>query len=69
MVKVIHYSQITLDMNLIDYDTMTMVPKMQAINTVTVTRGKRDAGVGFQIFGVALGYTSGVKIVQGRHSR
>ena len=47
---------------------MTMVPKMQAINTVTVTRGKREGGVGFQIFGAALGYTSGVKIVQGRHA-
>lgn len=61
-------SQITLDINLIDYDTMTMIPKMQAINTVTVMRGKREGGIGFQIFGSALGYSSGVKIVQGRHA-
>ena len=61
-------SQITLDINLIDYDMMTMIPKMQAINTVMVSRGKREGGIGFQIFGAALGYTSGVKIVQGRHA-
>ncbi len=61
-------SQITLDINLIDYDTMTMIPKMQAINTVTVMRGKKEGGIGFQIFGAALGYSSGVKFVQGRHA-
>lgn len=61
-------SQITLDVNLIDYDTMTMIPRMQAINTVLVSRGKREGGFGMQIFGAALGYTSGVKTVQGRHA-
>lgn len=61
-------SQITFDINLIDYETMTMIPKMQAVNTVLVTRGKADVGVGFQIFGAALGYTSGIKYVQGRHA-
>lgn len=61
-------SQITLDINLIDYDTMTMIPKMQAINTVMVSRGKKDAGFGFEIFGASLGYQSGVKYVQGRHA-
>jgi hypothetical protein len=61
-------SQITLDINLIDYDTMTMIPRMQAVNTVTVRRGKADSMIGFELFGAALGYKSGVKTVQGRHA-
>ena len=61
-------SSISLDMNLIDFDSMAMIPRMQAVNSMKVFKAARDTEVGFSIMGAAFGFKGSVKKIQGRHA-
>ena len=61
-------SSITIDMNLQDFQTMSFIPQVQAINTIKVYKAAKDADIGFSIFGPAFGIKGSVKKVQGRHA-
>ena len=61
-------SSIGLDLNLIDFDTMSMLPRVQAVNSMKVYKVASDKEVGFSILGAAFGFKGGVKKIQGRHA-
>lgn len=61
-------SSITLDLNLIDFETMAMIPRMQAVNTISVFKAASDTEIGFSVFGMAFGVKGSVKKIQGRHA-
>lgn len=61
-------SSITIDLNITDVETMVMVPRVQAVNTMKVFKGASDLDIGFSIFGATFGYKSSVKKIQGRHA-
>ncbi len=61
-------SSITIDLNITDIETMAMVPRVQAVNTMRVFKAASDLDLGFSIFGATFGYKSSVKKIQGRHA-
>ncbi|SNS23246.1 Curli biogenesis system outer membrane secretion channel CsgG [Humidesulfovibrio mexicanus] len=61
-------SSITIDLNVTDVETMVMVPRVQAVNTMRVFKAASDLDIGFSIFGATFGYKSSVKKIQGRHA-
>lgn len=61
-------SSITIDLNITDVETMAMVPRVQAVNTMRVFKAASDMDIGFSIFGATFGYKSSVKKIQGRHA-
>ncbi len=61
-------SSITIDLNITDVETMAMVPRVQAVNTMRVFKAASDLDLGFSIFGASFGYKSSVKKIQGRHA-
>ncbi len=60
-------SRITLDFNLIDFNTMAGIPQMNTINTIEVNKVMKDKSLGINILGVSFGSKGSVKRVQGRH--
>ena len=60
--------RITVDINLIDFDTWAMIPKMNATNSINVYMGKNSASIGFSILAIAFGMHVSVKEIQGRHA-
>lgn len=60
-------SRITLDFNLIDFRTMSGVPRMNTVNTIEVHKVMKDKSLGVGIFGLSFGSKGSVKKVQGRH--
>ncbi|MDQ7834873.1 MAG: DUF4384 domain-containing protein [Humidesulfovibrio sp.] len=61
-------SSITIDLNITDVETMAMVPRVQAVNTMKVFKAASDLDLGFSIFGASFGYKSSIKKIQGRHA-
>ncbi|MHC1700373.1 MAG: DUF4384 domain-containing protein [Humidesulfovibrio sp.] len=61
-------SSITIDLNITDIETMAMVPRVQAVNTMKVFKAASDLDLGFSIFGASFGYKSSIKKIQGRHA-
>ncbi|WP_432737909.1 hypothetical protein [Maridesulfovibrio sp. FT414] len=61
-------SSITLDMNMIEFATMAMIPQVQSVNTIKVYKGARESDIGFSLFGQSFGIKGTVKKVQGRHA-
>jgi curli biogenesis system outer membrane secretion channel CsgG len=61
-------SSITIDLNITDVETMAMVPRVQAVNTMKVFKAASDLDIGFSIFGASFGYKSSIKKIQGRHA-
>ncbi|MEI8209458.1 MAG: DUF4384 domain-containing protein [Methylococcales bacterium] len=61
-------ASITLDFNLLDFKTMTGIPKMQAINSVKVHKATREDSIGFTIKSATFGAKGEIKRVQGRHA-
>ena len=61
-------SSITIDMNMIDFNTMEMFPQVQSVNTVKVYKGAKESDAGFSIFGQSFGLKGSVKKIQGRHA-
>jgi len=60
--------RITIDINLIDFDTWAMIPKMNATNSIKVYMGKNSVSLGFSILANAFGLNGSVKEIQGRHA-
>jgi hypothetical protein len=60
-------ARITLDFNLLDFETMTGIPKMNTVNTMEVHKAVAGKELGISLFGQTFGLKGSVKKVQGRH--
>lgn len=61
-------ARITLDFNLLDFQTMTGIPKMNTVNSMTVHKALKDQELGISLFGQSFGGKGSIKKVQGRHA-
>lgn len=61
-------ASITLDFNLIDFNTFTGIPFMQAVNNIKVNKTLKEDTLGFTVYGQTLGLRGQIKKVQGRHA-
>jgi len=61
-------SRITLDFNMLDFQSMTGIPKMNTTNSMEVTKALNEQELGVSIFGQSFGGKGNVKKVQGRHA-
>ncbi len=61
-------ARVTLDFNLVDFQTFAGIPRIQAINSMKLSAAKKEASIGFQIVGNAFGVSGNVQKVQGRHA-
>lgn len=61
-------SSITLDINMMDFETMAMVPQVQAVNSIRVFKGSNEGELGFSLMGSAFGLSGSVKKIQGHHA-
>lgn len=60
-------AKIAVDFNLVSYQALCGIPKMQASNGITVYKGITEEELGFTLFGPTIGLRGSVKKVQGRH--
>jgi len=61
-------ARITLDFNMLNFQTMTGIPRMNATNSMEVYKAMGDKEIGIKIFGPTFGAKGTVKKVQGRHA-
>jgi len=61
-------ARITLDFNLLDFQSMTGIPRMNTVNSMVVRKALRDQELGISLFGQSFGGKGSVKKVQGRHA-
>ena len=61
-------SRITLDINMMDFETMAMIPQVQAVNSIRVFKGQNEAELGFSILGASFGISGSMKKIQGHHA-
>lgn len=61
-------SDLSLDLNLVDFATQTMIPRVQSSNTIRVLNQTYEDGVDFGIYGNAFGVVTNTRYLQGRHS-
>jgi len=61
-------ARITLDFNLIDFQTFSGIPQMQAINSMKLHKAVKKDAVGITLFSSTFGAQGTVKKVQGRHA-
>jgi len=61
-------ARVTLDFNLVDFQTFAGIPRIQAINSIKLNKALKETNIGFQIIGNAFGVKGDVKKVQGRHA-
>lgn len=61
-------SDLSLDLNLVDFATQTMIPRVQAANTIRVLNQVYENGIDFAIYGNAFGVVTNTRYLQGRHS-
>ena len=60
-------AKISVDFNLIDFQTMSGIPRMQASNSIVVHKAISEKELGFTLFGPTLGLRGKIKKVEGRH--
>ncbi len=60
-------ARITLDFNLLDFQTMTGIPLMNTTNSMEVTKAISQKELGITLFGASFGRKGSIKKVQGRH--
>ncbi len=60
-------ARITLDFNLLDFRTMTGIPRMNAVNTMEVNKAMAEKELAIALFGITFGRKGTIKKVQGRH--
>jgi hypothetical protein len=60
-------AKIAVDFNLVSYEGLYGIPKMQASNGINVYKGIREEEFGFTLLGPTIGLRGSVKKVQGRH--
>jgi hypothetical protein len=61
-------ASVTLDFNLIDFKTFAGIPRIQAINSVKLTKSTKEDSFGFTIKSATFGAKGDIKKVQGRHA-
>ena len=61
-------SRITLDLNMINFDTMSGIQKMNTSNTIEVRKVLADKELGISILGQTFGLKGSIRKVQGRHA-
>jgi hypothetical protein len=61
-------ASITLDFNLIDFESLAGISKMQAVNSIKVHKATEEKSIGFSIIGNSIGFQGTVKKIQGRHA-
>ncbi|MFK5983798.1 MAG: DUF4384 domain-containing protein [Pseudomonadota bacterium] len=61
-------ARVTLDFNLVDFQTFAGIPRIQAINSIKLNKAVKETNIGFQIIGSSFGVKGDVKKVQGRHA-
>tara|TARA_B100001971_G_scaffold43909_1_gene38847 strand:+ start:932 stop:2293 length:1362 start_codon:yes stop_codon:yes gene_type:complete len=60
-------ARITLDFNLIDFQTLAGLQKMNAVNTMEVGKAQRGKELAIGLFGITFGRKGTIRKVQGRH--
>ncbi len=60
-------SDLSLDLNVVDFATQTMIPRTQAANTIQVLNQTQDNSFDFAIIGNGFGVISNTRYLQGRH--
>jgi hypothetical protein len=61
-------SRLSVDFNLVDFSTQTMMPRMQATNSMRVLNDNLEDSFDFAIYGNGFGLTSNTRYLQGRHN-
>lgn len=61
-------ARITLDFNLLDFQTMAGIPKINVSNSMDVHKALNERELGVSIFGQSFGGKGSIKKVQGRHA-
>jgi hypothetical protein len=61
-------ARITLDFNLLDFQTMSGIAKMNTVNSMEVSKALAGKELGITLFGQTFGRKGTVKKVQGRHA-
>jgi len=61
-------ARITLDFNMLDFQTMSGVPRMNTINSMEVRKALAERQLGITLFGPTFGRKGTIKKVQGRHA-
>ncbi len=61
-------ARITLDFNMLDFQTMAGIPRMTTVNSIEVQKGAGEQELGISIFAQAFGRKGKIKKVQGRHA-
>jgi lysozyme family protein len=61
-------ARISLDFNLIDFQTMSGISKMNTVNTMEVRKAVSGKELGISLFGQTFGLKGSIKKVQGRHA-
>jgi len=60
--------RVTIDVNLIDFDTFAMIPSMSGVNSVKMYSGRNTADVGISFLSNSFGVNGEVKKIQGKHA-
>ncbi len=60
-------TKISLDLQLLNYSTMTMFPGIQTQNSIIIYKNSKNREFGFSIFGNGLGFNGSIGINQGKH--
>ncbi len=61
-------ARVTLDFNLINFQTFSGIPQMQAVNTIKLHKAVKENSIGFTILSSTFGLQGTVKKIQGRHA-
>ncbi len=61
-------AQVTLDFNMIDFQTLAAIPRIQAINGIKLHKAVKEDSFAFTVKSVTLGAKGTIKKVQGRHA-
>lgn len=61
-------ARITLDFNLLDFQTMTGIPRSNITNSMAVRKALSEGELGISLFGMSFGGKGSLKKVQGRHA-
>lgn len=60
-------ARITLDFNLLNFEKVSGIPRVTAVNTMKVSKAVGERELGISIFGQVYGKKGSIKRVQGRH--
>ncbi len=60
-------TKISLDLQLLNYSTMTMFPGIQTQNSIIIYKNSKNREFGFSIFGNGLGLNGSINVNQGKH--